>query len=157
MIVKKNEKGYGVYADCNYGRGEVICVMRGRKVRPRTLQYHGGDFRKASSNPLQIGPTLYLDLAKPYLYINHSCDPNAGLRGVATLFAIKPIQKGEEITYDYSTTIDESFECKCGAKRCRGVMIDFFGLPQHVQTYYARKGALPRFIMKKYARAKNQH
>lgn len=152
MLVKRNKHGLGVYADRAYKRGKVICVMKGHKVVPRTLEYHGGEFRKASSNPLQIGPALYIDLEKPHLYINHSCDPNAGMRGTATLFAIKSIKKGEEITFDYSTTIDESFECRCGAKRCRDTIVDFFGLPKKKQAYYARKGALPRFIASKYRR-----
>lgn len=152
MIVKKNKHGLGVYANRAYKRGEVICVMKGRRVVPRTLEYHGGDFRKASINPLQIGPELYLDLTRPYRLTNHSCNPNAGVRGKSTLFAIKSIKKGEEITFDYSTTIDESFECTCGAKQCRGVILDFFGLPKRVQQYYYQRDALPKFISDKYRR-----
>ena len=128
-------------------KGELITVLKGEKVIPKDLKYHGGNFRKAQINPLQIGKALYLELETPYLYFNHSCNPNSGIRGEATLYAIKNINKGEEITFDYSTTMDESFRCKCGAKICRKIIVDFLALPQRTQQYYARKKALPRFIL----------
>jgi len=43
-------------------------------------------------------------------FFNHSCDPNAGLQidgQKVWLVAIKNITQGEEITWDYSTTMDE--------------------------------------------------
>lgn len=56
--------------------------------------------------------------------INHSCDPNAWLEGL-NVVARRPIECGEEITLDYATFNDErmcSFECACGAERCRGII-----------------------------------
>ena len=114
------------------------------------LYYHKWHSRKKVDDPLQIGEGIYIDMDKPYIYLNHSCNQNAGIKNTATLFAIKNIKKGEEITFDYSTTIDESLECKCGAKNCRGVAVDFFALPQKVQLYYYKQNALPNFIRKKF-------
>ncbi|RJQ14879.1 SET domain-containing protein [Candidatus Parcubacteria bacterium] len=150
LVVKKNKKGYGVYAGRMYKKGEVICVMHGKKKTPHTLHYHGASFREAQINPLQIGPKTYLELRAPYRYFNHSCQPNAGVQDSSKLFALKPIKKGEEVTFDYSTTIDESFFCKCGSKRCRGVIADFFALPLKLQKFYIRQKAVPAFIEKKY-------
>lgn len=31
MIIRKNKKGLGVYASRSYKKGEVICVMTGKK------------------------------------------------------------------------------------------------------------------------------
>jgi len=149
-IVKKNSRGYGVYAGNNYKKNEDISVITGKIATPKNIYYHLKDFQKASTNPLQIGKGLYIDVDRPFLYINHSCDPNAGIKKKSTLFAIKNIKKGDEITFDYSTTIDESFECKCGSKKCRGAIVDFFGLSKKLQKYYADKKALPNFILKKY-------
>ena len=150
LEVKKNRKGFGVYATRPYKIGEKICIMRGKKVVPKNLEYHEKNFRKAIIDPLQIGTTTYLVLEKPYIFLNHSCDPNVGVKGVSTLFAIKNIHKGDEITFDYSTTIDESFLCKCGSQNCRRVIVDFFGLPLSKQRAYARKGALQNFIKRKF-------
>ncbi|RHY29429.1 hypothetical protein DYB32_005143 [Aphanomyces invadans] len=61
-------------------------------------------------------------------YANHSCNPNASFimsetEPVVQLVAIKPIAKGQDITFDYNTTewdMDEKFDCQCGDAACRG-------------------------------------
>lgn len=150
MIVKKNKKGLGVYVAQPYKKGEMICEMKGKKRSLGNLYYRKSHSRKMIDDPLQIGEGKYVDLDKPYLYFNHSCEPNAGIKDKTALFALKNIKKGEEITFDYSTTMDESLECKCGSRKCRKVIIDFFYLPKNVQLYYYKQGALPDFIKKKY-------
>lgn len=150
LIIKKNKKGYGVYAKRTFRKGEIICVIEGRRQTPRTLYYHGASFREAQINPLQIGTETYLELDAPYRYFNHSCEPNAGVRKASTLFALRNIKKREEITFDYSTTIDESFFCKCGSRKCRGVIADFFALSLKLQKFYMQRKAVPVFIAKKY-------
>ncbi len=42
------------------------------------------------------------------MYMNHSCDPNAGIINDRKLVASKDIHKGGEITIDYSTLDIES-------------------------------------------------
>jgi SET domain-containing protein len=68
-------------------------------------------------------------------YINHACDPNcesatAGKR--VFIEAIRTIQPGEELAYDYQIQrdpddppdVDEIFACRCGSPRCRGSMLE---------------------------------
>ncbi len=61
-------------------------------------------------------------------YINHSCAPNCHIEKWSVdgeyqvgVFASRPIEPGEELTYDYNF---ESFAtkqaCKCGAPNCKG-------------------------------------
>jgi hypothetical protein len=59
---------------------------------------------------------------------NFSCDPNCesenedGRR--IWIVAVRPIKKGEEITYDYNFPLVEPPPvCKCGAKSCRGYIV----------------------------------
>ncbi len=156
MIVKKNEKGFGIYSSRDYKRGENICVLKGKKRSLGDLYYHKYHSRKVIDDPLQIGEGIYIDLGKPYFYFNHSCNPNAGIRKIANLFAIKNIKKGEEITFDYSTTMDESLDCKCGARECRRAVVDFFALPLRLQKRYYKEGALPDFIKKKFEKLINK-
>jgi hypothetical protein len=58
--------------------------------------------------------------------INHSCDPNAGfLCGDPVLYALRDIAAGEQITWDYSTSLAEpgwALECLCGSPKCRGII-----------------------------------
>ncbi|OQR84935.1 hypothetical protein ACHHYP_12495 [Achlya hypogyna] len=61
-------------------------------------------------------------------YANHHCNPNASFimsesEPQVSLVAIKPIAKGDHITFDYNTTewdMDEKFTCNCGDAACRG-------------------------------------
>ncbi len=67
-------------------------------------------------------------------FINHSCDPNCEStiedRRVF-IEAIRTIQPGEELCYDYQIgrdrhdppNVDEIFACRCGARGCRGSML----------------------------------
>ena len=45
---------------------------------------------------------------EPWIYMNHSCDSNAGVVDDRKLVAAKDIKKGEEITVDYSSYDIES-------------------------------------------------
>ena len=67
-------------------------------------------------------------------FINHSCEPNceALLEGKRVFIeAIKDIDPGAELFYDYGLERDEPYQeswkelygCKCGAVACRGTMI----------------------------------
>ena len=61
--------------------------------------------------------------------INHSCNPNCEVSGSGLkiwIYAIKDIEKGEELSYDYGFSYDENykdFPCKCGAKNCVGYIV----------------------------------
>ncbi len=68
-------------------------------------------------------------------YINHGCDPNcesALADRRVYIEAIRTIQKGEELSYDYqiqrdpddAADVDEVFGCRCGADACRGSMLE---------------------------------
>jgi histone-lysine N-methyltransferase SETD2 len=63
-------------------------------------------------------------------FINHSCDPNmetqkwiVGGKMKVGLFAIKDIEKGEELSYDYKfEPYGEPQKCLCGAAKCTGMI-----------------------------------
>jgi hypothetical protein len=54
----------------------------------------------------------------------HSCDPNCCVSfPTSSMVAIRPIEAGEVISYDYETTetwFSHPFWCQCGSRRCRG-------------------------------------
>ncbi|HWJ23541.1 MAG TPA: SET domain-containing protein-lysine N-methyltransferase [Gemmatimonadaceae bacterium] len=67
-------------------------------------------------------------------FINHSCDPNCQAieeDGRIFIEAIRNIQPGTELTYDYAyertddhTDEDEAlYVCRCGAPNCRGTIL----------------------------------
>ncbi len=61
------------------------------------------------------------------MFLNHSCDPNCETeeeRGRVWIKALRAIEAGEELTYDYHLYDGDPAEapCRCGAKGCRGSM-----------------------------------
>jgi hypothetical protein len=75
---------------------------------------------------LQIEEGFYLETPstlEPADCFNHSCDPNLGFTGQIGLRAIRDIEPGEELTFDYAmcdgSPYDE-FDCYCGGAHCRG-------------------------------------
>lgn len=77
---------------------------------------------------MQVGPDLWLCSRGGHLddYANHSCDPNLGFtHGDPVLYALRDIPAGEELCWDYSTSLSEpgwTLDCACGAANCRGVV-----------------------------------
>lgn len=103
--------------------GERLAVWGGRVVDRAELD---GLSAEARSLTLQVEEGLYLapvDEPDPADFVNHSCDPNAGLRGQITLVALRPIEAGEEVCFDYAMSEGsdyDEFACSCGTERCRG-------------------------------------
>ncbi|MEK6926356.1 MAG: SET domain-containing protein-lysine N-methyltransferase [Nanoarchaeota archaeon] len=147
LIVKKSKFGKGVFAGRDFKKGKHICFLKG-KIMGLKAFYYLDKLKRGSMDPLQVNENKYIVLDKPYLLINHSCNPNAGIKGKNELFALKNIKKDEEIFYDYSTTMEESFECKCGSKNCRKKITNFSSLPKRIQKRYIQKGAITSHIMK---------
>ena len=66
-------------------------------------------------------------------YINHSCEPNCEAvldDGRVFVYALRNIQPGIELTYDYSYEADEPlaesirvYPCFCGTPNCRGTIV----------------------------------
>lgn len=151
LILKSSKNGKGVFANKDFNEGEFIIEFKGklyqRKDGPRGLH-------SKINHYLQIGKDLYIGPSKEIDdYINHSCSPNAGIRisNKALLFAVKKIRKGEEVSFDYSTTMDEDIwemDCSCGSRNCRKRIKDFKYLPKSLQQKYIRLGIVPRYILK---------
>jgi uncharacterized protein len=142
--------GKGCFATSPIVENEIICKFSGPKMQLKDF-FEKYDFQ--NGNPLQISEDQYLDLISPYVFFNHSCNPNAGLRNNGVLFALKNINSGEQITYDYSTTIDDvtwKMDCLCKSDNCRGVIRDFLSIPHEQKQYYFRKSAILKFLRELY-------
>ncbi|MFN2165013.1 MAG: SET domain-containing protein [Anaerolineae bacterium] len=152
LSVASCELGRGLFAGRPYRPGELILVLRG-------LRYDQGDpihLSALGANLLQTGPRSYILPLPPGVFVNHSCNPNAGVHRNRRLIAIRAIEPGQEIRFDYSTTMDEDFwtmDCRCGENTCRRVIGDFKYLPLDLQAHYLELGVVPKFIAKKMVRA----
>lgn len=124
----------GVLAKATIAAGERVAVFGGDVMAideiddlPTALQEY----------PMQIEERFVLGRRgpvepEPADFFNHSCEPNCGFKGQIFLVAMRPIQAGEEITFDYGMVVSESvgsnivFEmpCRCGTKSCRRVITE---------------------------------
>jgi hypothetical protein len=119
-------KGDGVLATRAFAAGETVMV--GFLIGPLT----GND-----SHATQVAPDRWARHGGLGPKVNHSCDPNCGVRlndGDAFDFvARRPIGNGQELTFDYAMrnfTIDHfPAACLCGAARCRGSVTGWKDLP----------------------------
>ncbi len=69
------------------------------------------------------------DLTEDCMFFNHSCEPNCGFAALdsSLVVAIRDIQTGEELTYDYQfmdtePSFYDGINCRCGSSICRGVL-----------------------------------
>lgn len=115
--------GFGVYAQQPVQKGELLAVWGGRVVDADELAQLPSVTQRHS---IQVEDGFYLvpiSPAEPADYVNHSCDPNAGMAGQISLAARRDIQPGEEVNYDYAMSDGsdyDEFVCSCGAANCRG-------------------------------------
>jgi hypothetical protein len=101
-------------------------------------------------NSVQIGEDLYVEPIPPGRFLNHSCDPNVGLTPELEIVTLRPVAAGEELRFDYSTTMLErrwTMRCACGSWACRGVISDFDSVPIERQGYYVGRGVVQEFIV----------
>ncbi len=146
---KKSKYGRGVFASRDIKKGEKIFVMQGKVISSRNLSEVTKFKRNILVDPLQISNNKFINLKVPYVLVNHSCSPNAGIKKNIILTAIKKIKKDEEITFDYSTVWFEGFKCKCGSTNCRGYISDFLSLPEKDKERYFKLGVVSEFIKNK--------
>jgi hypothetical protein len=140
FAVGETHLGKAVFAAQGFAEGDTIVRFSGRTVPasrlPRGLSGAADRFLQIARDRY-MGPSGRIDDL-----INHSCSPNAGLRftdGGVFLTALRGIAPGEEIAWDYSTTLadrDWSMDCACGSTQCRGVVRAFALLPADVQARY---------------------
>jgi SET domain-containing protein len=153
VFVGPARHGRGLFAARPFAADETIIKIAGRVVDYRVLWERGGRF---AANCLRFGPETYLDPGDSLgRYVNHSCEPNAGIRKANNqllLFAAKRIRPRQEILIDYSTTIGDddiwTMRCRCGARMCRRVIKRFGTLPVAVRRSYLRDGLVPRYIIR---------
>src|SRR3989344_7550822 len=161
LLIKKTRKGFGLFASKNFKKDEKILQVDLTKLRKYNLKEIGKLPESKKIHSDFIGNGKYVIGNSIASYINHSCNPNcyAKMNSMTKrdIYALRDIDKGEELTHDYTaTSIDQfagegfwKFKCNCGSKYCRKVIHgDFFKMPKKwQQKYYSH---LPQSIKRKY-------
>ncbi len=113
--------GMGVFACEPLQAGELLVVWGGDIFTYAQLMALPAEKRRHS---VQVDEGLYqIGRLSNADYVNHSCDPNAGIMGQISIVAMRDIAPGEEICFDYAMcdgSVYDEFPCGCGAPHCRG-------------------------------------
>jgi SET domain-containing protein len=131
--------GRGVYATGPIAAGIRIIEYTGERIDwDEAVRRHPHD-------PTQPNHTFYFHIEGGQVidalyggndarWINHACEPNCEadeVEGRVFIQALRDIEPGEELFYDYGLVLDErhtpklkkQFACWCGAATCRGTML----------------------------------
>jgi uncharacterized protein len=139
QVRRSGVHGKGVYALLTLKKGKKIIEYIGERITwKQALKRH-------PSNPDDPNHTFFFHLddrcvidagvgGNAARWINHACKPNCEADeedGRVFIKALRKIEPGEELFYDYGLSIDErytkklkaEYACRCGAKKCRGTML----------------------------------
>ena len=127
-VVRSKVAGYGLITTRRRRRGSVITNVEG-------VLWHARE-RRDDTYSLILEPGVFFDMVDQTRWVNHSCEPNvvveAGVtklgNGWAQLQALRDLEPGEELFYDYALPAELKLRCRCGTPSCRGWIID----PAHV-------------------------
>lgn len=139
----------GVFAARDIKKGELLFRLNGKKYYSKLATLLPAYPR---DHAVQVGRRTYICSTKTFpCNTNHSCSPNAGVRGMKSFYAIYNIKKGKEITFDYSTTENSDWhhKCRCRSKNCRRVIGPYRELPGKIKRKYIRMGIVSSYIIKR--------
>lgn len=130
----------GIFASRFIPKGTKIIQYVGERISKEESEKRADMVLEESKNNKEKGAVYIFELNKKYdldgnvpyntaRFINHSCDPNCESENIDEeiwIIAIKNINKGEELTYNYGYDVDnfEEHPCLCGSSNCVGYIVD---------------------------------
>ncbi len=144
--VRRTKKyGRAVFAVENIRQGEVVAVFDG--------EIYDDDFdgwtEDLLNHAIQFNKAAWRDSKGIARYINHSCQPNCGIKKLFKIVAMRPIKAFEEITWDYEMTEKSPWwkmKCRCGSAKCRKIIGNYSRMPRAVRRRY--KGYISEWLLK---------
>ncbi|HEX4438877.1 MAG TPA: SET domain-containing protein-lysine N-methyltransferase, partial [Thermoanaerobaculia bacterium] len=142
FVVRRSKiHGRGVFATRRIRAGRSLIAYEGQVLTEKQVDArydHEDDADDPHTLLFHVARDRYIDASvggNDARFINHSCDPNCEsdvVDGAVVIRAIRNIQPGAELTYDYALEIEANppkrrralYACRCGARRCRGTMLD---------------------------------
>ena len=130
-------RGWGVRTTEPIKKGDFILEYIGEVVTKSTFNHRMAT--EYLNDPhhycLSLDSSKMIDgyrVANEGRFVNHSCEPNCEMQKWSvngyyrvSLFALRDIRPGEELSYDYNFDNFNSEmmqSCRCGSKNCRGVI-----------------------------------
>jgi hypothetical protein len=136
--------GLGGFAVQRIRRGTRIAEYAGERMTMADVDARYADQPGDHTFIFHVGDDVYVDASRngnDSRFINHSCEPNCEsdvIDGRVYIVALRDIEVGEELTYDYALEPEEDlpssgerpYACRCGSPRCRGTMLEVTSILQ---------------------------
>jgi SET domain-containing protein len=140
---KAGNRGKGIFAKKLIKKGEIIASFDGPiytdksrwndELRNHCIQFAKNRWRYSNG------------IAR---FINHSCEPNCGVKDLFDIVAMRDIKKDEELTWDYEMTESNpkwKMKCRCKTPSCRGVIGNYKNMPLAIRKKY--KGFISQWLI----------
>jgi uncharacterized protein len=123
LKVKRSSAGLGLFTASEIPRNACVIEYVGRELTKEEAENSKSKYLFEISSRKTIDGTERSNIAR---YINHSCKPNAEAeihRGRVFIFALRKIQPGEELTYNYGkeyfNDIIKPMGCRCSSCKAK--------------------------------------
>lgn len=127
--LSKSKNGKGLFALEKTRKGELIIDFSKGPGKFLTTKEADKFYEKDNDYMIQVDDDLFFAVTdqeelEDADFLNHSCNPNCGIDGTLRIIAMRDIEPGEEITFDYAMceSSDYKMECNCGSSDCRKVI-----------------------------------
>ncbi|MEI6843262.1 MAG: SET domain-containing protein-lysine N-methyltransferase [bacterium] len=144
QVRKTKNRGQGVFAQEHIKKGELIAEFDGEI-------YDWEDDRwtdELADHCIQFEEKKWRDSNGIARIINHSCEPNCGIKHLFQVVAMRDIFPDEEITWDYEMTENHPYwrmKCKCGTPSCRKIIGNYeHNMPPEIRKKY--KGYISEWL-----------
>ncbi|NBD08695.1 MULTISPECIES: SET domain-containing protein [Corallococcus] len=132
-------QGMGAFATRRIRKGARIIEYIGERITQSQAdeRYDDESMERHHTFLFNLDDDTVLDagtLHNESRYINHSCEPNCQSlidKGHIHIYALRAIEPGEELTYDYAyertpemdAEAEALYVCRCGTPSCRGTIL----------------------------------
>ncbi len=117
FILKRGSSGLGLFAEVPFKKGDFVIEYTGKLLSTKEADERNSSYLFEINSRWTIDGGARSNLSR---YINHSCRPNCEIeikKKRIFIYALKKIEPGEEITYDYGDDYFNDhikpFGCKC--------------------------------------------
>ena len=157
-VTKSKISGFGLFAIKNIKKSEIVSIKSGHVVDTKTLKRLSkitGNSELQIEDGFFLAPLTKKEKENTMMYLNHSCEPNVGIKGNIVFVAMRGIKAGEELTMDYAifdAANRYKMSCNCQTKLCRKNINGFDWKKLILQKRY--HGYFSTFIQQKIDRVK---
>jgi hypothetical protein len=141
----KSKIGKGLFVLKKIRKGELIIDFAKGPGKFLTTKEADKLYEKGNDYMIQVNDDLFFvatnkEELEDADFLNHSCNSNCGINGTLKIVAMRDIEPGEELTFDYAMCESSEYrmKCNCGSSDCRKIIIGDDWKIKELQKRYKR-------------------